>query len=252
MRFSKNVKQFLRENNVNRPGTLYLIPCTLGDSDHSHVLPAYTSDLVNSLADFVVEHEKSARHFLKQAGFKTSFNDIRLYPLNEHTLKTDVITYLKPLLEGRSMGLISEAGCPAVADPGSELVKLAHANNIRVVPLVGPSSILLALMASGLNGQSFSFNGYLPKEKTERISKIKWLEKESQSKRQTQIFIETPYRNQHVLEDLIAFCSDETMLCIACNISLPAEFIRTKKIGEWKKNPMPDLYKRPAVFLLLR
>jgi len=227
---------------------LYLIPTQLSD-ENLLVIPDYVKEITNSLDEFVVENEKSARHFLKRIGYKKPLNELQLYLLNEHTPSTDVTQLLKPLLDGKNMGLLSEAGCPAVADPGAELVSAAHRNNISVVPLVGPSSVILSLMASGLNGQSFSFVGYIPKERNARIKTLKELEKISRTKNQTQIFIEAPYRNQHLLEDILQTCDAETMLCIACEITAPNEFIKTKSIKEWKKK-VPEINKRDAIFLI--
>lgn len=231
------------------PGKLFLIPSLLGETDPLNVIPAQVREIAISLEDFIVENEKSARHYLKKLGIQKPFDTIRLYPLNEHTDPAQVSDYLKPLFEGRNMGIISEAGCPGVADPGSEVVKLAHRKNIQVIPLVGPSSILLALMASGMNGQSFAFAGYLPRERAERIKRIKEIEKDSQARKQTQIFIEAPYRNNHLLEDLLLHCDNQTLLCMAVDITASSELIKTKTIGEWKKSP-PEINKRPAIFIL--
>ncbi|MCX6292620.1 MAG: SAM-dependent methyltransferase [Bacteroidetes bacterium] len=232
------------------PATLYLIPTFLSE-DHENMIPGYVTEIIHSLETFVVEDEKSARHFLKKAGHPKPLNDIQLFLLNEHTPFSEAVQLIKPLLAGKNIGLLSEAGCPAVADPGSDLVKAAHQNNIRVVPLIGGSSIILALMASGLNGQSFSFLGYLPRERNARIKSLKELEKNAHLKNQTQIFIEAPYRNQHVVEDILQNCDAETRLCIACEITGKNEFIRTKSIREWKKS-IPDINKRPAIFLIGR
>ena len=228
--------------------TLYLIPTQLSD-ENIQVIPEYVKKIINTLDEFVVENEKSARQFLKKIGFKKPLNDVQLYLLNEHTASSGISSLLKPLLAGKNLGLLSEAGCPAVADPGAELVNAAHRNNITVVPLVGPSSVILSLMASGLNGQSFSFHGYLPKERTARIKTLKELEKLARSKNQTQIFIEAPYRNQHLLEDILQSCDAETMLCIACEITAPTEFIKTKSVKDWKKK-IPDINKKDAIFLI--
>jgi 16S rRNA (cytidine1402-2'-O)-methyltransferase len=198
---------------------------------------------------FIVENEKSARHYLKAIGIKTPLQNLTLLLLNEHTDAKEISGLLSPLLKGNDVGLLSEAGCPAVADPGSDLVRMAHENNIKVVPLIGPSSIILSLMASGLNGQSFSFAGYLPKEKNARIKSLKELERIAISKNQTQIFIEAPYRNQHLLEDVLNTCDKKTLICIACNITAKDEFIRTKTVDEWKKN-VPDINKKATVFLI--
>src|SRR6185369_3765379 len=181
---------------------LYLIPAWLS-VDAIHVIPSYVVEIINSLDEFVVENEKSARQFLKKAGYKKSLNNVMLHLLNEHTNPNEILELLKPLLEGKNIGILSEAGCPAIADPGAELVKAAHRNNIEVIPLVGASSVILSLMASGLNGQSFSFAGYIPKERTARIKALKEMEHIAITRNQTQIFIEAPYRNQHLLEDIL-------------------------------------------------
>jgi len=233
-------------------GSLYLIPVPLGEGgDLNAVIPEQVRRLAATLHTFVVEHPKTARQFLKQTGTAIPLQEIRMLTLDEHTRPEDLEALLQPLLAGEDVGLLSEAGCPAVADPGANLVRLAHSRNIRVIPLVGPSSILLSLMASGLNGQSFAFLGYLPAEKTERVKKIAEIELTSQRLDQTQIFIETPYRNNQLLQDLVQSCDAETELCVASDLTLASEQIMTKRIGEWKKN-QPDCNKRPTVFLLYR
>ncbi|MFL5763029.1 MAG: SAM-dependent methyltransferase [Bacteroidia bacterium] len=231
-------------------GILYLIPTTLGDTaETADVIPQKVITVINSTDEYIVENEKTARHYLKKAGLKKPLQEIILHPLNQHTDPGVISAYLKSINEGKNIGIISEAGCPGIADPGSEVVRIAHSHNIRVVPLVGPSSILLALMSSGFNGQSFTFHGYLPKERTDRIRKIRELEKNALQKDQTQLFIETPYRNMHMMEDLITTCDSRTKLCIACDITLPTEFIKTRMIGDWKKS-VPEISKRPAIFAL--
>jgi 16S rRNA (cytidine1402-2'-O)-methyltransferase len=230
-------------------GKLFLIPSLLGESDPRNIIPEQVREIAISLEDFIVENEKSARHYLKKLGIQKPLEILRLYPLNEHTDRMQISSYLKPLLEGRDMGIISEAGCPGVADPGAEIVRLAHEKDIPVIPLVGPSSILLALMASGLNGQSFAFLGYLPRERSARIKRIQEIEKESYLKKQSQIFIEAPYRNSHLLEDLLLHCDKHTRLCIAADITTSSEYIKTRSVGEWKKN-VPDIHKRPAIFII--
>ena len=233
-------------------GKVYLIPTTLGDTaETADVIPLKVNLIINTIDEYIVENEKSARHYLKKMGLKKSLQEIILHPLNTRTHPSEISSYLKSIQDGKSIGIISEAGCPGIADPGAEVVKLAHANNITVVPLVGPSSILLALIASGFNGQNFAFNGYLPKERPDRIKKIKDLEKLIFSKEQTQLFIETPYRNMHILEDLLYTCDAKTKLCIACDITLPTEFIKTKNIGDWK-NKIPDINKKPTIFLIYK
>lgn len=233
-------------------GILYLIPTTLGDTtETADVIPVKINEIINTIDEYIVENEKSARHYLKKIGIKKSLQEIILHPLNQHTEAKEMSGYLNSIALGKNIGIISEAGCPGIADPGAEVVKVAHQKNIKVVPLVGPSSLLLALMASGFNGQNFTFNGYLPKERSERIKKIKELEKLAQQKNQTQLFIETPYRNMHLLEDILANCDNKTMLCIACDITLPTEFIKTKNIIDWKKQ-IPDINKRPTIFLIYK
>jgi len=232
-------------------GTLYLIPVTLGDDNIAQVIPPNVVTIAQQLDTFVVETEKPARHFLSTIKMVKPVRELTMHLLNEHTEDKALPDLLKPLLAGKDVGLMSDAGCPAVADPGAKLVALAHQKGIRVAPLVGPSSILLALMASGLNGQSFAFLGYLPVDKTERANKLKEIEKRAQAHNETQIFIETPYRNQQMLEAILNICNARTRLCIASQASLPDEFIVTKTINDWKQNALPDLHKKPTVFLLL-
>lgn len=228
---------------------VYLIPTTLGDSPVENVIPKYVVDIINSTSHYIVENMKTARRFLIKAGITTKIDDLTFYELNKHTSPAEFSNFLNPIKENKNIGIISEAGTPGVADPGAEIVAIAHRKNIEVVPLVGPSSILLSVMASGLNGQSFAFVGYLPIKKHERIKRIKELERKSQTENQTQLFIETPYRNNHLLEDILANCNSETKLCIATDITLESEFIKTKPVKEWKKG-LPDIHKRPSIFLL--
>jgi 16S rRNA (cytidine1402-2'-O)-methyltransferase len=232
-------------------GTLYLIPTTLGESSLDSVLPAQVQHIAASLEHFVAENPKTARQFFKLLPLGMPLQEIEIGTLDQHTTPEQIETLLQPALSGKDMGLVSEAGCPAVADPGAQLVRLAHARNVRVVPLVGPSSILLALMASGMNGQAFAFHGYLPISKDERIRKIGELEQESRTRNQTQVFIEAPYRNQQLLEDLVHHANLDTDLCLATDITLPTEQIETKPVSEWKKG-LPDIQKRPTIFLLYR
>lgn len=232
-------------------GTLYLIPVTLGDDDLAKALPPAVVETARRLKNFVVENEKTARRFLGAVKTSKPVRELSLQVLDEHTQDKELPALLAPLLEGHDVGLMSEAGCPGVADPGARLVELAHRKGIRVTPLVGPSSILLALMASGLDGQRFAFLGYLPSDKNERVKKLKEIEAESRKRRETQIFIETPYRNQHLFEDILATCGGETRLCVARSVSLESEVIRSQRIADWKKTPLPDLHKQPTVFLLL-
>jgi 16S rRNA (cytidine1402-2'-O)-methyltransferase len=233
-----------------KTGTLYFIPVTLGDDNITNVLPPDVVSIAQLLDEFIVENEKTARHFLSTIKHTKPIREIVLKTLNEHTTDKELPALLSSVLSGKSIGLMSEAGCPGIADPGAKLAALAHQKGIRVAPLVGPSSILLSLMASGLNGQRFSFLGYIAADKNSRIIQLKEIEKRSRLQ-ETQIFIETPYRNQHMLEDILANCNSETRLCIACNISLSDEYIVTKRIKDWKQNPLPDLHKKPTVFLLL-
>jgi 16S rRNA (cytidine1402-2'-O)-methyltransferase len=233
------------------PGTLYLLPVTLGDDRLTHALPADVIGLAQRLDTFVVENEKTARRFLGLIKTIKPVRELEMLLLNEHTDDKALPALLAPLLAGKDVGLMSEAGCPGIADPGARLAELAHRKGIRVVPLVGPSSILLGLMASGFNGQRFAFLGYLPSDKAERIKALKALEQTSQRLGETQIFIETPYRNQHMLEDILAHCQAQTRLCIASNVSLEQELIISRPIAEWRKSTLLDLHKQPTVFLLL-
>jgi 16S rRNA (cytidine1402-2'-O)-methyltransferase len=232
------------------PGTLHLIPVPLGDDPLALMaLPACIAATVARLDVFVVENPKSARRHLKQLGYPKPLQEARLFTLDEHTPEREIEALLAPLLAGEDMGLMSEAGCPAVADPGGGLVRLAHAHGARVAPLVGPSSLLLALMASGLDGQHFSFHGYLPANKEERQEKLRGLEVASRQGAGTQIFIETPYRAAHMLSDILATCQDDTDICVARNLTLATESVHTRKVREWKKIP-PEPNRDPAVFLL--
>ncbi len=236
---------------TTKPGTLYLIPCLLGDTAPEQVLPQHVMNVARRLSHFVVEQPKSARHFLAMLKPEQPIQSLQFATLNEHTAANEFPELLVPLLAGHDVGLISEAGCPGIADPGADLVNLAHRNGIRVVPLVGPSSILLALMASGLNGQCFAFHGYLPVAEAERNKVISKLEAESAKLKQTQMFIETPYRNDRLFGALLARCRPETLLCVATDITTPGEQILTRSITEWKSQPAPQLNKRPSLFLLL-
>ncbi len=232
-------------------GTLYLIPVPLGPADPVETLHPHILATIRPLTHFVVEQAKSARAFLKAAGTDSPLQELALEELNEHTRCKDIERLLAPLRAGHDVGLLSEAGCPAIADPGADLVALAQRENIRVVPLVGPSSLLLALMASGLNGQRFAFQGYLPAKEAERRKALGELENESRKRQQTQLFIETPYRNRALFETILQTCRPDTRLCLATNLTLPGESIRTRSIDQWKKEAPPDLERRPTVFLLL-
>lgn len=229
-------------------GKLYMIPQTLGDDASLDHLSPMIRQRISMLDYFVVENEKAARRFIKRICPEKPQSELKLHLLNKFTHSHEVEAMLAVCHDGHSIGMISDAGCPGVADPGASLVAKAHENQIQVVPLVGPSSILLALMASGMNGQSFAFHGYLPIDKKQRKRNLRFLEKESQEKQQTQLFIETPYRNNPMLDALIDSLQPSTRLCIACDINLVTEYIRTKSIAEWAKNK-PDLHKRPCIFL---
>jgi 16S rRNA (cytidine1402-2'-O)-methyltransferase len=230
-------------------GKLYLIPTTMGECDPMDVLPQTVKRTIDFIDYYIVENEKTARKSIKGINPEKKQADLVLFALNKHTETKEHLDFIKPLLEGKNVGLMSEAGCPGVADPGAVIVKLAHERGIQVIPLVGPSSILLAMMASGMNGQSFTFHGYLPIEKDEKRASFKSLERTSFEKNQSQIFIETPYRNNKLLEDLIQTLHPETHLCIATDITLPTEYIKTKKISAWKKETI-DLHKRPTIFII--
>lgn len=232
-------------------GTLYLIPVPLGAVAPEVSLPASVLERLRPLTHFVVENAKSARAFLKAAGTEQPIQALQLEELNEHTRAEALDGLLAPLRAGHDVGLLSEAGCPAVADPGADLVALAQQQNIRVVPLIGPSSILLALMASGLNGQRFAFQGYLPAKEQERTKTLRELEGESRKRRQTQIFIETPYRNRQLFDSILQSCQPGTRLTLATDLSLPGESVLTRTIQQWKKQTPPEIERRPTVFLLL-
>ena len=230
---------------------LYLIPTPLGTANTPCLLPQEQAQIIG-LTDFVVEAEKTARAHLKYLGVTTSIRELNLQTLNEHTNTKELPNLLKPLQEGRSMGILSEAGCPAVADPGANLVALAHRHHFEVRPLIGPSSIILALMASGANGQNFAFKGYLPSEKSERIHALRVLEQHSEQQNETQIFIETPYRNDALLADAIATLNPHTRLCIACDLTLESQTIISQLVSEWKQmKELPNLKKRPTIFVML-
>jgi 16S rRNA (cytidine1402-2'-O)-methyltransferase len=235
-------------------GTLYLIPNTLGDGDEAAlmaVLPAPVRERAGTLASYIGENAKSTRAFLKRIGTTRPIQEIEIHELNVNTPPGEIDKLLAPLRAGIDTGLVSEAGVPAVADPGALLVRRAHERGIKVVPLVGPSSILLALMASGLNGQSFAFHGYLPVDANERAKKLRELEQHSRKAKQTQIFIETPYRNRTMLDALLAGCAPSTLVCVAADLTLPTETIVSRAVSDWKKKPAPELQKRPAIFLML-
>jgi len=230
-------------------GKLYLIPTTLGENNPDDVLPQTVKRAIDFIGKYIVENEKTARKFIKAIHPEKVQADLKISLLNKRTEATEHKAMLSPCLNGENIGLMSEAGCPGVADPGAVIVKLAHENGIQVVPLVGPSSILLAMMASGMNGQSFAFNGYLPIDKSEKKSALKSFENLSNSKNQSQIFIETPYRNNKLMEDLVQTLQPNTLLCIAADITLPTEYIKTLRVADWKKTKV-DLHNRPTIFII--
>lgn len=233
-------------------GTLFLIPTTLGECSLTRVLPNYNTTIISRLNCFIVENIRTARRFLKQVNHDINIDELHFFELNQHTDLSRIGAYLEPLKNGIDVGIISEAGCPAIADPGADIVALAQAKGIKVVPLVGPSSILLSLMGSGFNGQSFAFHGYLPIEKETRTQKLKQLEKRIYGESQTQIFIETPYRNMQLVEELCKTLQSQTKLCIAADITTETEYICTKSIAEWKQTTIPNLHKHPCIFLIYK
>jgi 16S rRNA (cytidine1402-2'-O)-methyltransferase len=233
----------------NPKGKLYLIPTTLGESDPMDVLPQTVKRAIDFIDNYIVENEKTARRFIKAVNAQKVQAELKISLLNKHTEVSEHNAMIKPCLEGINVGLMSEAGCPGVADPGAVIVKIAHEKGIQVVPLVGPSSILLAMMASGMNGQSFAFNGYLPIDKSDKKSALKNFEKMSSDKNQSQIFIETPYRNNKLLEDILSALQPNTHLCIAADITLPTEYIKTLRVADWKKTKV-DLHNRPTIFII--
>jgi 16S rRNA (cytidine1402-2'-O)-methyltransferase len=234
---------------MEEKGKLFLIPVTLGDISPLEVLPLSVKKVVGMVDHYIVENEKTARKFIKSIYPSKSQPSLQFSTINKFTDKSELPAFLQACLEGKNMGLMSEAGVPGIADPGADVIAIAHEKGIRVQPLVGPSSILMAMMSSGLNGQNFAFNGYLPIDKQERRKKIKELESGSIKNQQSQSFIETPYRNNKMLEELLLSLSGNTKVCIACDISLPTEFIKTLTVDLWKKQ-IPELHKRPAIFII--
>lgn len=230
---------------------LYLIPVTLGDTPLCNVLPQYNSEIIAGIRHFIVEDVRSARRFLRKVDPQFDIDASQFFELNKHTAPEDVAGFLRPLHDGKPMGVISEAGCPAVADPGADVVAIAQRKGLKVVPLVGPSSIILSVMASGFNGQSFAFNGYLPVKPDERVKRLRQLEQRIYNEEQTQIFIETPYRNGKMVEDILATCRPQTKLCIAANLTCEGEYVRTRTVKEWKGR-VPELSKIPCIFLLYK
>lgn len=234
---------------ANKKGILFLVPTPLGEGSLATWLSPWLTEQLNKISHFVAEDEKLCRRFLRSAGFVKSFDEVNITLLNEHTQTGEVGALITPCLSGHDIAVMSDAGCPGIADPGSVLVRLAHQKNVNVVPIPGPSSIFLALMSSGLNGQKFTFHGYLPKERKDRIHQIKLMEQHSTSTTTSQIFMDTPYRNMNVLEDLVANCKPTTLLCIATDINCVTEYIRTRSVAEWKNN-LPQINKRPCIFII--
>ena len=231
---------------------LYLIPVELGDTPQERVLPAYNRDVILKIRHFIVEEVRSARRFLKRVDRDIDIDALTFYPMGKHADAALFAQYLKPLEAGESVGVISEAGCPAVADPGADVVSIAQRKGLTVVPLVGPSSMLMAVMASGLNGQSFAFNGYLPIDPADRVKRLKVLETRAVQEHQTQLFIETPYRNAKLFDTLCQTLRPQTRICVAAGITTEAEWIHTYTVADWKRHPLPDLSKTPAIFLIGR
>ena len=230
---------------------LYLIPAPLGEADFSLLFPPFNLEIINSIDHYIVEELRTARRLLRKMNIQKSIDELTFSLLNEHTKNADLNEYLSPCLSGNPMGLLSEAGTPCIADPGSSVVAKAHQLGIEVIPLIGPNSIMLALMASGFNGQYFTFNGYLPIDRNQRETEIRFLETLLKKNGQTQIFIETPYRNNHLLDSFLTVCASETRLCVACNLSTPEQWIKSQSISKWRKEKI-DLHKKPVVFLLGR
>lgn len=237
------------EQSGNSKGFLYLIPCLLGDVPIGLGIPVFNLDIIGTVSEFIVENIREARRFLIKCNIATPIDQIVFHLLNEHTNMNDIASYLDGAVQGKNMGLLSDAGCPSIADPGASIVLLAHRKNIKVVPLTGPSSIFMALMASGLNGQKFSFHGYLPKQKEDRVKKLKMIEINAEKENSSHIFIEAPYRNDSLLKDILEVCRQETVLCIASDISLGSEQIHTRTISEWKSKNMV-LNNHPTVFII--
>lgn len=229
---------------------LYLIPVTLGDTPVRQVLPEYNREIILGIRHFIVEEIRTARRFLKQVDRDIDIDSLTFYPMGKHADAALFSKYLDPLRRGESVGVISEAGCPAVADPGADVVAIAQKENLKVIPLVGPSSILLAVMGSGFNGQSFAFNGYLPIHPSDRAKRLKQLESRSAAEKQTQLFIETPYRNAKMLANILATCNPRTRLCIAAGLTTEHEYLRTLSVKEWKQQGIPELSKIPAIFAI--
>ena len=229
---------------------LYLIPVTLGETEINQVLPSYNHDIIVEIKHFIVENIRSARRFLKKVEKSIDIDELTFYELNRHTDRKFIGEYLEAMKKGQPIGIISEAGCPAIADPGADVVAIAQKRGYKVVPLVGPSSIIMSVMGSGFNGQSFAFNGYLPVDNGQRIKALKKLENKVYNEDQTQLFIETPYRNQKMFDTIISALKPQTKLCVAAGITCAEEYIKTKTCEQWKKDKLPDFGKVPAIFLI--
>ena len=240
------------EKTIPMEAALYLIPVTLGDTPLERVLPSYNRTVVLGIRHFIVEEVRTARRFLKQVERSIDIDALTFYPMGKHADAALFARYLEPLRRGEPVGVISEAGCPAVADPGADVVAVAQREGLKVVPLVGPSSILLAVMASGFNGQSFAFHGYLPIEPAARAKALKRLESQAVNENQTQLFIETPYRNARMMADIMRACRPQTRLCVAAGLTTPQEYIRTLTVKQWRETKMPELAKVPAIFVLYK
>jgi len=234
---------------LNKKGKLYLIPCPLGESA-VHTIPPYVVEILHGLDVFIAERAKTARHFIKSTGPSKAFSELEFYELNKRSTPEEINTFLQDAIKGKDIGLLSEAGCPGVADPGAVIVNMAHRQGVEVIPLVGPSSILLALMGSGMSGQSFTFHGYLPVKKPDLAKELKRLEQLSGRFKQTQIFIETPYRSNSMLEELLKVLNPSTKVGVSTDLTLPSQYIKTMRVKDWKTNSLPDLHKRPTVFLI--
>jgi len=232
-------------------GVLFLIPVPLAENAAHKTFTAYNIEVINSINTYIVENEKTARKFLKEAGIKTPQSELVIHDYGKHKRGNSLVPFFKELMTGTDVGLMSEAGCPGIADPGAEVVAEAHKRGIKVVPLSGPNSILLALMASGFNGQSFTFHGYIPIDKVERGKRIKELEQLAEKNRQTQIFIETPFRNNHLFDDILKNTAAQTLLCVASNLTSEDEYVKAQTIGQWKQEKI-DLHKKPTIFLIYR
>lgn len=230
-------------------GKIYLIPNLLGEGEVNQVIPTYVQELINQIDYYIVENEKNARRYLRKLQIQKPIDELTLFHIDKHNKFLDINEFISPCFDGDNVGVISDAGCPGIADPGAEIVSLAHRKGIEVVPLVGPSSIFMALMASGFSGQNFCFSGYLPINEKDRTKAILEIEKNAMKNAQTQIFMETPYRNMRLLEDLINTCKPDTKVCVACDISLPTQYIKTQTLKDWRKTQQ-NFDKRPCVFLM--